>query len=548
MKFRKKISFSIIVFMILLESLVCSFPHTFSSNPYINEDSWNVIQDSICETLCFQGSNKSPIQCKSHLRCFPNNNFVKGVEYNSGEKVDNEFIIPPEFSSAANYRDLCNFPEVEYPLSAKEMWKPNYWNIYPTDYSNKNINTECANSMFSDHFSKIKSMQKFDTKYKPGKLTTKSLSDSRKNIASLKTKGLNDLKNDTSHNNATRNLSNNTNIPLDNSKLCNFYTTVSPFMPYSEKNISTSEVNLNVCLKDKNVLEHRNSLNVDNTSYLTSQPELLLEYSETFKKEIEAILRTMADNIISKNIESNKNKSSRKEVLNDNWELNLTHINNITDKFDKEMTSKIKSVADSIMNTIDLTENSCQKLNNDKNPLKPDILCEEKITSVTQAPKHTDVCTDTKMNDSKMDTKETTCKESDIVKNNSNTCPSFNSLSSRTVPENNVTCKKETLDFCKSEANIINEMDKDDEIIVPTHNTDTENMQSVSGNSDQEISLEEDFTTDSYPENNDWYYALSTVAPQPSNVDMWRDTNVIEPDKSLAYPDELEQYFILSSD
>ncbi|XP_069365902.1 uncharacterized protein [Maniola hyperantus] len=62
------------------------------------------------------------------------NNVKKSI--NSNEKNEQHAPIPfPEFSSAPIYRDICNFPDVEYPLCASELWKPYYWN----GYSNNNL-------------------------------------------------------------------------------------------------------------------------------------------------------------------------------------------------------------------------------------------------------------------------------------------------------------------------------------------------------------------------------------------------------------------------
>ncbi|XP_045761423.1 uncharacterized protein LOC123864789 isoform X2 [Maniola jurtina] len=57
------------------------------------------------------------------------NNVKKSI--NSNTKNMQRAPIPfPECSSAPIYRDICNFPDVEYPLCASEIWKPYYWNGY----------------------------------------------------------------------------------------------------------------------------------------------------------------------------------------------------------------------------------------------------------------------------------------------------------------------------------------------------------------------------------------------------------------------------------
>ncbi|XP_041974625.1 uncharacterized protein LOC121729947 [Aricia agestis] len=57
--------------------------------------------------------------------------------------------------------------------------------------------------------------------------------------------------------------------------------------------------------------------------------------------------------------------------------------------------------------------------------------------------------------------------------------------------------------------------------------------------SKENIELDEEFTTDE-PE---YAFALSTPLPF-STVETWKETQVIDPYKSLAYPDELDDYFI----
>ncbi|CAF4915378.1 unnamed protein product [Pieris macdunnoughi] len=64
----------------------------------------------------------------------------------------------PEFSSAPSYRDVGTFPDVEYPLNNKDIWRPNYWNCPPKTFSpSTNITKSRRRGIHSTTKSTVKS-------------------------------------------------------------------------------------------------------------------------------------------------------------------------------------------------------------------------------------------------------------------------------------------------------------------------------------------------------------------------------------------------------
>ncbi|XP_045489497.1 uncharacterized protein LOC123690294 [Pieris rapae] len=62
-----------------------------------------------------------------------------------------------EFSSAPSYRDVGTFPDVEYPLNNKDVWRPNYWNCPPKIFQPSNITKSRRRGIHSSTKSTVKS-------------------------------------------------------------------------------------------------------------------------------------------------------------------------------------------------------------------------------------------------------------------------------------------------------------------------------------------------------------------------------------------------------
>ncbi|CAH2216851.1 uncharacterized protein LOC120637806 [Pararge aegeria] len=77
-----------------------------------------------------------------------NKNDINQKSINIITKNEQNTYFPELFSSAPSYRDVANFPDVEYPLCASELWKPNFWNGYLTDPPSNN-NLYCLDKKFN---------------------------------------------------------------------------------------------------------------------------------------------------------------------------------------------------------------------------------------------------------------------------------------------------------------------------------------------------------------------------------------------------------------
>lgn len=140
------------------------------------------------ESKCTSLSNKNSLYpknlaCKSQnsLSFYNKNNMKRNTNVNKKNVLHTPALFA-EFSSGPSYRDVFNFPDVEYPLSASELWKPNYWigysmdtpsntNLYCIDKkSNHTMNEEkpfrnfIKNNKFASHCGSIKGSEK-NTKF-----------------------------------------------------------------------------------------------------------------------------------------------------------------------------------------------------------------------------------------------------------------------------------------------------------------------------------------------------------------------------------------------
>ncbi|CAH2099647.1 unnamed protein product [Euphydryas editha] len=321
--------------IISLGPLVCCFPQTFSSNPYIrskklplilsadifpvteiNDDIWNQEPEyktfnypdlkcsfnskSKCDLL--ETKSQTPFQCKSRSKYLPKYDNLKCLKTNSDK---NDLSVSPVFSSDPNYRDIANFPEVEYPLKASEIWKPNYWNSQ-SDFSYRKVNSNnyYIKPTLSEYFKPIQNFGK-KLELRPRTFSTKSFGNSTKNTNTLKKvkKFTNDTINGIKGENKT--------ISLNSSYVNHFReiinsTSLSPCSPGSklENKFSYDVCPIELRTLDRPMAKFYKS---DEASNLTSEYELLVNvYTEKFKDEIKSILKTVTDDIILSNIECTK--------------------------------------------------------------------------------------------------------------------------------------------------------------------------------------------------------------------------------------------------
>lgn len=356
--------------------------------------------------------NRKPFRCKSLSKYFSKYDNLKRLKTDSG-KIESS--LPSEFSSDPNYRDIANFPEVEYPLKASEIWKPNYWNS-ETDflYRNVNANNYCIKPTQNEYFKPVKNFEKI-LEPKPPTLSTKSVGNSKKNPISLKK--------EKNYTNTTVNgiQKENKTISLNSSYVDNFHGNVSPISvsTCSPGNNLKNEFIYNVCPIDPKALEKETEkfFKYDIASNLTTQSELLVrEYAKKFKDEMNSILKSVAEDIILNNFEfTNENimppaqmikqedilksnsrnhdlniynefaspdllknrrsqcfdeftKNGKDSISSDiNLKPKLTSVDNIintnTDKFKKDMTSIIKSKAENYLAKATESSNDILKTN-----------------------------------------------------------------------------------------------------------------------------------------------------------------------------------------
>lgn len=368
--------------------------------------------------------NRKPFRCKSLSKCFPKYDNLKRLKTDSGKIVSS---LPSEFSSDPDYRDIANFPEVEYPLKASEIWKPNYWNS-ETDFSYRNVNANnyCIKPTLNECFKPIKNFAK-KIESKPQILSTKSVGNSKKNPISLKKE-----KNytNTSVNGIQKE---NKTISLNCSYVDNFHGIVNPISISTcfPGNKLKNEFIYDVCPIDPKALERDKEkfFKYDIASNLTAQSELLVrEYAKKFKDEMKSILKSVADDIILSNFEfTNENimppaqMIKQEDILKSNSmnhdlniynefaspdllknrrsqcfdefakngkdsflsEINLkpkvTSIDNLintnTDKFKKDMTSIIKSKAENYLAKAIESPNDILKTNINYNNLVKEMDC-----------------------------------------------------------------------------------------------------------------------------------------------------------------------------
>lgn len=376
-----------------------------------NDDIWNEEPDynmfnypevkfpltskSKCDLL---EKNRTPFRCKSLSKYLPKYDNLKRLKTDSG-KIESS--LPSEFSSDPNYRDIANFPEVEYPLKASEIWKPNYWNR-ETDFSYRNVhaNNYCIKPTLNEYFKPVKIFGK-KLEPRPQTLSTKSVGNSKKNPISLKK--------EKNYTNTTVNgiQKENKTISLNSSYVDNFNGIVNPISvsTCSPGNKLKNEFVYDICHIDPKALESETEkfFQYDIASNLTKQSALLVsEYAKKFKDEMKSILKSVADDITLNNFEfTNKNimppaqmikqedilksnsrnhdlniynefaspdllknrrsqcsdeftKKGKDSFLSDiNLKPKLTSVDNLintnTDKFKKDMTSTIQSKAENYL-------------------------------------------------------------------------------------------------------------------------------------------------------------------------------------------------------
>ncbi|CAG9576056.1 unnamed protein product [Danaus chrysippus] len=88
--------------------------------------------------------NRSSLTRNSNSQSIKNGAGTTNYEAN-GNKIQRS-IAPKEVSNH-DFLKAANFPEIEYPLSAKETWRPNYWQI--------DMNTNTLNKMRHDQENKF---------------------------------------------------------------------------------------------------------------------------------------------------------------------------------------------------------------------------------------------------------------------------------------------------------------------------------------------------------------------------------------------------------
>ncbi|CAH0722815.1 unnamed protein product, partial [Brenthis ino] len=314
---------------------------------------------------------------------FPENNKLAPLrtKFSSSSYAERNFNlksnnIEKEFSSAPNFRDFGKFSDVEYPLTANELWKPNYWNC-PNSVNTICENQPIINSNLNHTFTHKGLTSNFKKQCLPESVlsfSTKSYSDPKKNYMMLKNKQINNLIKTMNKSNETL-LKNKDSICIkDNyeSQKSDIDDSISIYVdkfnnqmisllkPASGSEILHTKTNLS------NVCNNNDFFASDCEAKLKRSENIVNSYTDKFNDEMSAIIKFVADNIVLNNSKcSEENLLGRKETeihnLNSpktNIEENSFNIFNPTlkntenqvqlyaDEFNDKMTSIIKTTAD----------------------------------------------------------------------------------------------------------------------------------------------------------------------------------------------------------
>ncbi|CAH4030873.1 unnamed protein product [Pieris brassicae] len=330
----------------------------------------------------------------------------------------------PEFSSAPSYRDVGTFPDVEYPLNNKDVWRPNYWNCPPKTFS---PSTNITKSRKRGIHSTTKSMYNHNNQIIPNRLS--NLNRTNRNHPGVR--------------------EDNKRVELPTKRSHDLLTSHEPFF--------------------------------DSSYTATPTPDL--------SPEISALRTKLASKIAQKAVSLIKDKLNRKTsteptfaLINDN---NLEEILFLPRNFNSHSLKDSINVNDTSVNV------------DTYNTTEPAI---NMFTALTESPElH-------KLN------------QTNILRTDN----------TNLLPLNDINIDSLSPRGSHNDANR-SIVEHSDDVIDKSVNNETITDKA---NNDSD----EDYTTDDPSDN----YVLSTISP----IDNWRNTDIIDPYKSVSYPDDLDEYFI----
>ncbi|CAG4921882.1 unnamed protein product [Colias eurytheme] len=460
-------------------------------------------------------SNKSPYPISHATKSNKNRKAGKTQNYPLRQGPENKTMV--EFSSAPSYRDIGVFPEVEYPQKAKDIWQPNYWNCPPKVVKSTVESTQ--NKINTDYKAAHRASSQSSYTTRKGK--------NSKNINKVSKKVSNQANNLKHQPDAT-------NYDFGQKEL-QFYDTIKPEININSENVYTATpmpqcvqkedliktalyAKIYASIANKAIASIKNILKSDKSNTTT-------DYYSLPKKEsdiLEDILRYSHSN-------------------SDDYDFYSLFHNNYyatTQRTPQEFSCEV-------------SDNITQSWINCFSPLteKPEIIADFQQTLSTKS--SSDSCNINHYSQSIILDTTSSSHLTDVI----NTKPDATTLSPRAFiyddrkiyDKNNASilgqsneCDVRTLDKV-AVISCINDTDSN-----KTH-IDRSDKNTINAEHDSYFKLDDEYTTDVYPEiKENGAFVLSTAAPFKMSLDdpSWANSEIIDPYKSVSYPDELEEYYI----
>ncbi|CAK1548612.1 unnamed protein product [Leptosia nina] len=366
-----------------------------------------------------------------------------------------------EFSSAPSYRDVGIFPDVEYPLSNKDIWRPNYWNCSHKAIVPSSTNYTSRNSRKTS----LKSSIKTNSKAKPGKPIP----------TAQKVKNLN-------------------------------YNNRHQHFDFTEDFVESD-------FPKKR--SHDESPNYD--LYMAT-PTPYTQQEEQIKNALRTRIYSNIAEKAKKTIANNKLQTEK---------LSNTEAYHFGYKNDNEILEEILFPSPPHFNTMkEYNETTTQSPNYDT------YTTVETWTNVFTA----------------MTEKPDQCKPTEKIGNDLHISKLIVNQTSLAI---NTADRLSPRGFIYNDSEVISEVQAHNrsdinEVMSHSNINATDKANNTTEQSESSLKLDDEFTTDVYPELSESGFVFSTISPPPKILldKSWSNSEVLDPYKSLSYPDELAEYYI----